>query len=110
MISFLITGITLRDEASEIFLTVACTQRDGRAVLLIHIPFACPQTRRSAHPAKWGESRVAQERQQMAERAYPPKRGDGPVAVLLQQINRPRELSRCRSRWTLVAPWPDRAR
>lgn len=46
-----------------------------------------PQARRSAHSAERGEPRVAQERQQVAERAFPQKRGDGPVAVLLQ-INR----------------------
>ncbi|CAD1474874.1 unnamed protein product, partial [Heterotrigona itama] len=45
------------------------------------------QARRSAHPPERGEPRVAQEGQQMAERAFPSKRGHRPVAVHLQSQN-----------------------
>lgn len=47
------------------------------------------QTRGSAHSADRGEPRVAQEGQQMAERAFPSELSDGPVAVRLQsEVNR----------------------
>lgn len=74
--------------------------RGTRSKLPLYISFRFDsQTRRSAYPAKRGKPRVAQEGQQVAERALPSKRGHGPIPILLQsQINRPRGSLRCRSR------------